>query len=122
MDNATVLKRKGYLKGSIVRVYMHNFLTFDDAEVLPGPRLNVLLGPNGTGKSTVTHAICLACGGAPKTVGRSDDLFQFVKRGKENEISFCEVGILRDSDVVTVRRTISSENRSSKWTINGKLV
>ena len=59
-----------------------NFLTYDDAEVYPGPRLNIVLGPNGTGKSTLTHAICLACGGSPSTVGRSPNLSQFVKRGE----------------------------------------
>ena len=56
------LKRKGYARGSIIRCRMHNFLTYDDVEVFPGPKLNVLLGPNGTGKSAITHAICLACG------------------------------------------------------------
>ena len=63
------LKEIGYRVGSLVRVLMKNFLTYDDGEVFPGPRLNVILGPNGTGKSTITHAICLACGGSPTTVG-----------------------------------------------------
>jgi recombinational DNA repair ATPase RecF len=29
---------------------MVNFLTYDECEVFPGPRLNIVLGPNGTGK------------------------------------------------------------------------
>jgi len=78
------------------------------------------LGPNGTGKSSVTHAICLACGGDPKTVGRSGDLKQFVKRGKEGMEAFCEVDIFRGNNVVTVRRIINSEKKSSKWTIDGR--
>ena len=65
-----LLRKKGFRNGSVLRVRMHNFLTFDDCEVFPGPRLNVILGPNGTGKSTVTHAICLACCGSPQTVGK----------------------------------------------------
>ena len=56
------LLTKGYCRGSILRCRMRNFLTYDDAEVFPGPKLNVLLGPNGTGKSAITHAVCLACG------------------------------------------------------------
>lgn len=60
----------GYRPGFLLRVRMVNFLTYDDGEVFPGPRLNVILGPNGTGKSTVTHAICLVCGGSPATVGK----------------------------------------------------
>jgi recombinational DNA repair ATPase RecF len=67
--NMQKVKKKGFRSGAVMRVNMHNFLTFDDCEVFPGPRLNVILGPNGTGKSTITHAICLACCGKPETVG-----------------------------------------------------
>jgi predicted ATPase len=73
--DVNLIKKKGYRNGSVLRVRMHNFLTFDDCEVFPGPRLNVILGPNGTGKSTVTHAICLACCGSPATVGEFQMLF-----------------------------------------------
>ena len=38
-----------YMAGSIVRIRMRSFLTYDDCEVEPGPRLNVVVGPNGTG-------------------------------------------------------------------------
>lgn len=85
--NIKRLSELGYRSGSIVRVKMKNFLTYEVAEVFPGPRLNVVLGPNGTGKSAMTHAICLACGGDPKSVGRSPDLTQFVKRGAEGDES-----------------------------------
>ena len=42
-------KSKGFRQGAIIRVSMLNFLTFDACEVLPGPHLNVILGPNGAG-------------------------------------------------------------------------
>ena len=57
---------------------MNNFLTYDDVEVLPvcsvgsviflimdqkGPRLNVVLGPNGTGKSAIVCGLCLVLAG-----------------------------------------------------------
>lgn len=38
---------------------MKDFLTYDDAEFRPGPYLNMVLGPNGTGKSSIACAICL---------------------------------------------------------------
>lgn len=60
----------GYIRGSIIRVRMKNFLTYDDCEVTPGPKLNVVIGPNGTGKSAMTHAICLACGGSTGDIGK----------------------------------------------------
>ena len=35
---------RGFRCGSIVRVAMKNFLTYDDAVAHPGPQLNVVLG------------------------------------------------------------------------------
>ena len=93
-------------------------LKLDECEVFPGPRLNVVLGPNGTGKSSVTHAICLACGGNPKTVGRSPDMTSFVKQGTAGKGSYVEIDLFRGETVVTVRRTINSETKSSVWHVN----
>lgn len=61
----------GFRTGSIYRVRVVNFLTYDDTEIHPGPKLNVVIGPNGTGKSALTHAICLACCGTPGDVGKN---------------------------------------------------
>lgn len=63
--NFASLRERGYKDGHIVRCSMQNFLTYSRAEAFPGPNLNVVLGPNGTGKSALTHAICLACGIIP---------------------------------------------------------
>jgi structural maintenance of chromosomes protein 5 len=120
------LKQKGYGRGSIIRCRMHNFLTYDEVEVFPGPKLNVLLGPNGTGKSAITHAICLACAGKPTLLGRSNQLAQFVKRGKEDDPTgaFVEIDILlnkgeiQNGFVATVRRTLSTESGASKYILN----
>jgi hypothetical protein len=30
------LKSRGFRTGSVLRVYMHNFLIYDDAQVFPG--------------------------------------------------------------------------------------
>ena len=48
--------------GSIVRVKLVNFVTYTAAEFFPGPSLNMVIGPNGTGKSTLVCAICLGLG------------------------------------------------------------
>lgn len=48
--------------GSIVRVKLTNFVTYTAAEFFPGPNLNMVIGPNGTGKSTLVCAICLGLG------------------------------------------------------------
>lgn len=44
--------------------------TYSDVEIHPIPNLNIVIGPNGTGKSTIVAAIILGLGGTPKTIGR----------------------------------------------------
>ena len=51
-----------YQPGSIVRIKMINFVTYTAAEFFPGPSLNMIIGPNGTGKSTLVCAICIGLG------------------------------------------------------------
>jgi hypothetical protein len=51
-----------YQPGSIVRVKLENFVTYTAVEFFPGPSLNMVIGPNGTGKSTLVCAICLGLG------------------------------------------------------------
>ena len=50
-------------KGSILRLRMTNFMSFDHIEVSLEPGFNVVIGPNGSGKSTIVTAICIALGG-----------------------------------------------------------
>lgn len=52
-------KNNSYIPGSIVRIQLRNFVTYDWVEFRPGPYLNMILGPNGTGKSSIACAIAL---------------------------------------------------------------
>ena len=70
---------RGFKAGSIVRLKMKNFLTYDECEFFTGPRLNIVIGPNGTGKSALTHAICLACCGSTGDVGKNMIICFFLK-------------------------------------------
>ena len=70
-----------YLPGSIVRVALTNFVTYTKVEFLPGPSLNMIIGPNGTGKSTLVCAICLGLGSKPDVLGRAKKVGEFVKHG-----------------------------------------
>lgn len=56
----------GYKPGSIVRIKVNDFVTYTSAEFFPGPKLNMVIGPNGTGKSTLVCAICLGLGWGPQ--------------------------------------------------------
>ena len=58
--------RKKHQPGSIVRVKLANFVTYTAVEFFPGPSLNMVIGPNGTGKSTLVCAICLGLGWGPQ--------------------------------------------------------
>ncbi|KAL9853747.1 structural maintenance of chromosomes protein 5-like [Geothlypis trichas] len=70
-----------FVLGSIVRISMENFLTYTACEVHPGPNLNLVVGANGTGKSSIVCAICLGLGGKPAFFGRADKVGLFVKQG-----------------------------------------
>ena len=56
----------GYKPGAIKRIKVTNFVTYTSAEFFPGPKLNMVIGPNGTGKSTLVCAICLGLGWGPQ--------------------------------------------------------
>uniref|UniRef100_A0A1I7XDF2 Structural maintenance of chromosomes protein 5 n=1 Tax=Heterorhabditis bacteriophora TaxID=37862 RepID=A0A1I7XDF2_HETBA len=70
-----------YPDGSIIKIIYTNFLTYDNAICIPGPNLNVIIGTNGAGKSTIICGICLAVGGSPKVLGRSERISDYIKHG-----------------------------------------
>lgn len=55
-----------YVAGSVVRIKCINFMTYDHVEFRPGPHLNMILGPNGTGKSSIAAAIAIGLAFPPK--------------------------------------------------------
>ncbi len=53
-----------------------NFLVYDDAILEPGPGLNLLVGPNGSGKTTWADAILIGLGASPKVFIVCEDPFK----------------------------------------------
>ncbi|KAL1623658.1 Structural maintenance of chromosomes protein 5 [Neofusicoccum ribis] len=107
--------------GSIVRVKLTNFVTYTSAEFQLGPSLNMIIGPNGTGKSTLVCAICLGLGWGPQHLGRAKELGEFVKHGAreaEIEIELCK-GPRQNSNSV-IRRVIRREGNKTSWSLNGQ--
>jgi chromosome segregation ATPase len=90
-------------------------------------RLNVVVGPNGTGKSTILCAICLGLGGQPPLLGRADDARLFIKHEKDVATIEIELAPLENGPVHVFKRIIDrgkgSENGkgmgSSIYKING---
>ncbi|OSX59547.1 hypothetical protein POSPLADRAFT_1048859 [Postia placenta MAD-698-R-SB12] len=97
----------GFIPGSIVRIQLKNFVTYDYVEFRPGPYLNMIFGPNGTGKSTIACAICLGLD-FPPSIGTDNGHIEIElksPKGKPN---------------LVIKRTLSAKSKSSNFTLNGQ--
>ncbi|KAM9099962.1 structural maintenance of chromosomes protein 5 isoform X1 [Sarcophilus harrisii] len=108
----------GFVEGSIVRITMENFLTYDTCEVIPGPNLNMIVGANGTGKSSIVCAICLGLAGKPSFIGRVDKVGFYVKRGCAK--GSIEIELFKTSGNVIITREIDVLKNQSSWFIDKK--
>ncbi|XP_058065504.1 structural maintenance of chromosomes protein 5 [Anopheles bellator] len=70
--------------GKIASVSLQNFITYDTVVFYPEEYLNVILGPNGTGKSAIVAGIVLGMGGHCKLLSRCDNLESYIKFGKDS--------------------------------------
>ena len=55
-----------YSPGNILEIELQNFMTYSHLISKPGPRLNLVIGPNGTGKSSLVCAIAIGLAGEPQ--------------------------------------------------------
>ncbi|KAJ3055370.1 Structural maintenance of chromosomes protein 5 [Rhizophlyctis rosea] len=109
-----------FQQGQIVRIRCHNFVTYDDVEVMPGPSLNMIIGPNGTGKSTLVCAIAIALGQSPKVVGRATEVSAYVKEGEEKGWVEIELKGRAKGRNIVIRRSIQREDNSTTYKLNGE--
>ncbi|KAJ5110093.1 Structural maintenance of chromosome complex subunit SmcA [Penicillium argentinense] len=111
----------GYKAGAIVRIKVTDFVTYTSAEFFPGPKLNMVIGPNGTGKSTLVCAICLGLGGGPQHLGRAKDPGEFVKHGcAQAQIEIELAGQPKLSHNPIIGRTIKRDGNKNIFTLNGR--
>ncbi|CAK9780717.1 unnamed protein product [Cutaneotrichosporon oleaginosum] len=110
----------GYIAGSIVRVKITGFMTYDNVEFRPGPHLNMILGPNGTGKSSIAAAIAIGLGFHPKVMGRAHDVRSYVKQGTEVATVEIELKGRRRSGNPIVWRRFGRDSDKSEWMLNRK--
>uniref|UniRef100_A0A673GJM7 Structural maintenance of chromosomes protein 5 n=1 Tax=Sinocyclocheilus rhinocerous TaxID=307959 RepID=A0A673GJM7_9TELE len=108
----------GFVEGAILRITMHNFLTYDHSQVFPGPKLNMIVGANGTGKSSIVCAICLGLAGKTAVLGRGDKVGLYVKRGCSK--GSVEIELYRANGNLIISREIQEENNQSTWMLNKK--
>nr|WJN25110.1 structural maintenance of chromosome protein [Pseudozyma flocculosa] len=109
-----------FLPGAIRRIALSNFLTYDSVEFHVGPYLNLICGPNGTGKSSIACAIALGLGGHPSLLGRASHLGSFVKRGETDGWIEIELQAWQDSTNPVIRRTITTSSNKSDWYVDGR--
>lgn len=111
--------RDAFQPGAIVRVKLQNFVTYEKAEFFLGPNLNMVIGPNGTGKSSLVCAICLGLGYPSSVLGRASAFGDFVKHGREEAV--LEVELQKkpeDEHNYVVGLCIKKEDNSRKFAIN----
>ncbi|KRZ73932.1 Structural maintenance of chromosomes protein 5 [Trichinella papuae] len=70
---------KYFYPGAICSIKLENFMIHDNFLMHPGPDLNIVFAPNGTGKSAILCAVCLVFGGTPKIIGRSARVEDYIK-------------------------------------------
>ncbi|KAA1477744.1 P-loop containing nucleoside triphosphate hydrolase protein [Dentipellis sp. KUC8613] len=109
----------GFVPGSIVRVKLENFVTYDQVEFRPGPYMNMIIGPNGTGKSSIACAIALGLNYPPSILGRASELNSFVKMGTNEGFIEIELKGKIGRPNVVIRRNLSAKSKGSTFAING---
>lgn len=74
----------------------------------------MVVGANGTGKSTILNAICLGLGGEPKLLGRADDLRAFIMHGKDKSMVEIELAPVEGQEPHVFQRIIDRNKGSEK--------
>ncbi|KAK0729779.1 SMC5-like protein [Lasiosphaeris hirsuta] len=120
VTRTNIMTRNEFQPGAIVRVKLQNFVTYEKAKFSLGPNLNMVIGPNGTGKSSLICAICLGLGYPSSVLGRASAFGEFVKHGKdEAEIEIeLQRKTVHDQNYI-VGLCIKREDNSRKFTLNG---
>ncbi|KIW09115.1 uncharacterized protein PV09_00059 [Verruconis gallopava] len=119
---AAIAGAEKHQAGSLVRIAVKNFVTYTRATFNCGPSLNMIIGPNGTGKSTLVCAICLGLGYKPSVLGRAKNIGEFVKHGSKEariEVELAAKPGQRENTVI--QHTITREGNKSAYKINGKV-
>ncbi|XP_053620160.1 structural maintenance of chromosomes protein 5 [Plodia interpunctella] len=114
-----VINDSGNKPGSIYRIALKNFVTYKEVELFPGRSLNMIIGPNGTGKSTFVCAIILGLCGKTSVIGRAKKISEYVRRGCQESSIEIELYQQQGKRNVIITRTFNLKD-SSTWSIDHK--
>ncbi|XP_053202380.1 structural maintenance of chromosomes protein 5-like [Panonychus citri] len=110
-----------FTKGAIIRVKLRNFMTYKRVELHAGPYLNMVLGPNGTGKSALVCAMIVGLGGDPSATGRSGSLSEYIRFGCPHATTEIELFNPNGDNHIIKRKLISlvaDGHCKTEWTLN----
>lgn len=108
-----------FAPGAIVKVRVKNFVTYALTEFTLSPSLNMIIGPNGTGKSTFVCAVCLGLAGSPTLLGRQKALAGFIKNGEQSATVEITLKNKPGHPEVVIKREFFQTNKSD-WYVNGR--
>mmetsp|Transcript_22752 Transcript_22752/g.75462 ORF Transcript_22752/g.75462 Transcript_22752/m.75462 type:complete len:1094 (-) Transcript_22752:181-3462(-) len=127
-DEPPSQRRRTHTKGTIVRIKLRNFMSYTSAELTADPgKLNCIIGPNGTGKSSIVCAMCVGLGGPIKATERGDAIGGCVHDGvDENGVKptegSVETELFEGSGAgrnLIVRLDFNTDNKE-KWFMDGE--
>lgn len=109
MFNPTRVSHIKFQTGNIIYMQLLNFQTFRNQEIYFGNNLNLIVAPNGTGKSSISNSIAFIFEEKPeKIIGKGNQLIEFINF----ESDFCEVTcVVLSTSHYTVK---TSENKKNK--------
>ena len=111
------------VKGSVVRVSLRNFMTYVNETFWPGPNFNVVVGANGSGKSSIVTALCICLGGDLNYLNRQTDISSLVNNNSDQSEAQVEVELFDPAGSNTVVQcSIYNNGRGTSFKINGKKV
>ena len=111
-----------------MRIRLHNFMSYRDAEIADvGTKLNCIIGPNGTGKSSIVCAMCVGLGGSLGVTERGDKIRECVhgsggakdERGQPIRSGWVETELYDEPANAVVRVEFDVDNKQA-WTLDGK--
>ncbi|CAH0403320.1 unnamed protein product [Chilo suppressalis] len=116
-----IVNSEGVKPGCIYRIALENFVTYKQVELYPSTSLNLIIGPNGTGKSTFVCAIILGLCGKTSVIGRAKKISDYVRSGCQSATIEIELYQQPGERNVIITRTFNLKDAST-WSIDHKAV
>lgn len=113
-----------YQKGSIVKIELENFMTYSKFSTSTGPYLNLIIGPNGTGKSAIVCGLIIGLAGNITNTGRSGIMSDYIKFGCNSATIKIELFNPRGRNHI-IKRRLTRQNEdhcATDWMLDGQKV